>query len=55
VGFCARQRLLWAVPLMDNERVTGGIVASVPERLAFSPSAQGRPLTSAARARTCER
>jgi len=44
VGFCARQRLLWAVPLMDNERVTGGIVASVPERLAFSPSAQGRPL-----------
>lgn len=44
VGFCARQRLLWAVPLMHNERVTGGIVASVPERLAFSPGPQGGPL-----------
>jgi AraC-like DNA-binding protein len=44
VGFCARQRLLWAVPLMDNERVTGGIVASVPEKLVFSPRSRGGPL-----------
>lgn len=44
VGFCSRQRLLWAVPLMDNERVTGGIVASVPEKLAFSPGPRGAAL-----------
>ena len=29
VGACWRQRLLWAVPLMHNEKVVGGLVASV--------------------------
>lgn len=36
VGFCWRQRLLWAVPLMQNEQVVGGLVASISEQRAFS-------------------
>lgn len=39
VGFCWRQQLLWAVPLMRNEQVLGGLIASVPEKRVFSPGA----------------
>ncbi len=39
VGFCQRQRLLWAVPLMHNERIVGGLVASIAERQVFAPDA----------------
>jgi AraC-like DNA-binding protein len=38
VGFCWRQQLLWAVPLMRNEQVLGGLIASVPEKRVFSPA-----------------
>ncbi len=44
VGFCSRQRLLWAVPLMHNEQVTGALVANVPEKLVFSPRPPATPL-----------
>ena len=37
VGFCPGQRLLWAVPLMRNEQVVGGLVANVSEKRVFSP------------------
>jgi AraC-like DNA-binding protein len=36
VGFCDCQRLLWAVPLMMNERVSGGLVASAAEKAIFA-------------------
>jgi len=33
VKFCPRGRMLWAVPLMNNEIITGGIIASVAEKV----------------------
>jgi len=44
VGFCRGQRLLWAVPLMRNEQVAGGLVANVSEKRAFSPVPPAVPL-----------
>lgn len=41
VGFCARQRLLWAVPLMCNEQVSGGLIANIPEKEAFAARESG--------------
>lgn len=43
VGFCRGQRLLWAVPLMLNERVAGGLVANATERQVFSPAPGSGP------------
>src|SRR5690242_944331 len=44
IGFCARQRLLWAVPLMRNEKVLGGLIASVPEKEVFVAGPTGSSL-----------
>jgi AraC-like DNA-binding protein len=43
VGFCWRQRLLWAIPLMYNEKVIGGLVASVSEKKVFSAAPAKAP------------
>ncbi len=43
VGVCEGQRLLWAVPLMLNERVVGGLVASASERKVFPPGPAAVP------------
>jgi AraC-like DNA-binding protein len=39
VELCPRRRLLWAVPLMHNETILGGLVASVSERDFFRSGA----------------
>lgn len=39
IGFSTGQRLLWAVPLMRNEHLLGGLIASVPEHKVFAPTA----------------
>lgn len=44
VGFCTGQRLLWAVPLMRNERVVGALVANVSEKRVFAPGTNSSPL-----------
>lgn len=43
VGFCPGNRLLWAMPVMRNQRLLGGIIASVSEKRVFS-SGTARPL-----------
>ena len=42
VDFCPRKRMIWAVPLMDNARLLGGLVASAAERQVF-PDRSGSP------------
>jgi AraC-like DNA-binding protein len=39
VSFCPGQRLIWAVPLTVNLEIVGGLVASLPEELAFKSAA----------------
>lgn len=36
VGFCPGNELLWAMPLMRNQELVGGVVAAVPEEQAFA-------------------
>jgi len=42
VQLCPNRHFTWAVPLMVNARITGGLVAAVPERRLF-PNQDGRP------------
>lgn len=42
VVFCPAKRLIWAVPLMHNARVLGGLIASTSERRVF-PDRSGAP------------
>jgi AraC-like DNA-binding protein len=44
VGFCPANRLLWAVPLMDNQRIGGALVASASEKDVFQPGDRDRPI-----------
>jgi AraC-like DNA-binding protein len=44
VGACSEHRLVWAVPLMRNQTVTGALVACVSDKRAFTPGRDGRPL-----------
>jgi AraC-like DNA-binding protein len=37
VEICPHRRLVWAVPLMHNSRVTGGLIASLPEARVIVP------------------
>lgn len=41
VSACPHGRLQWAAPIMANQLVTGGIVASIEEARAFSATANG--------------
>ena len=47
VTLCPRKRMLWAVPLMVNEEICGGLVASITERDFFR---DGAPLFDLRRA-----
>jgi len=49
VSFCPGNRLLWAVPLMHNREVTGGLLASLAEADAFTPNPE-RPVPDLRRA-----
>ncbi|NBB94440.1 MAG: helix-turn-helix domain-containing protein [Planctomycetes bacterium] len=49
VMYCPRKRLIWAVPLMHNARLLGGLLASAPERHIFA-TAGGPPRLSLRRA-----
>ena len=40
IDFCPQRRLIWALPLMHNNAVLGGLVAEAPEDRVF-PSQQG--------------
>jgi AraC-like DNA-binding protein len=44
VGACPARKLVWAVPVMANQKIVGGLVACVSERRAFTPGRNGLPM-----------
>ena len=42
IGYCVGGRLIWAVPLMTNMTIDGGIIASASENVVFSQTMNGK-------------
>ena len=42
IGYCVGGRLIWAVPIMTNMSIEGGIIASASEKIVFSQTMNGK-------------